>query len=66
MKVICVSKLPRPEQCGDWHDKPLKWKATGPGEEVQKFVTRKEAERYAMLRSMLSENDAICVFVFDK
>lgn len=63
---IEVIKLDPPERSGDWHDKPPKWKAVGPGKEVQKFTIRKDAERYARLRRMLSENDAISIFVFDK
>lgn len=36
--------------CGDWHDKPLRWKATGPGDEVQLFSTKRDATAYASIR----------------
>ena len=35
---------------GDWHDKPLRWSAVGPGTEIQKFRTRRDAEKYASRR----------------
>lgn len=52
MPSIVISRLPRPEQSGDWHDKPLKWQAAGPGAELQKFATRKGAELYRKCRRM--------------
>ena len=40
-----IEKLPRPEQHGDWHDKPLRWIAkTADPVFVQKFSTKKDAE----------------------
>lgn len=59
---IEVIKLDSPERCGDWHDKPLKWKAVGPGDEVQKFATRQEAETYAALRRRFSRHNTIAVY----
>ena len=47
---VTVERLSRTEHQGDWHDKPLKWKAVGPGNEVQKFSTQKEATSYAKIR----------------
>lgn len=59
---ITVSRLKHAEQCGDWHDKPLKWTASGPGTEVQKFSTRKDAEHYAKLRRHLTESESHSAF----
>ena len=47
---VTVERLQQVEHQGDWHDKPLKWKAVGPGNEVQKFSTQKEATSYAKIR----------------
>ena len=50
---IQIEKLPRPENWGDWHDKPVKWQVVSvPANplEVQKFTTRKEAELYRRIR----------------
>ena len=47
---VKVERLSQVEHQGDWHDKPLKWKAVGPGTEVQKFGTQKEATSYAKIR----------------
>jgi len=64
MKIqITVSKLERAEYSGDWHDKPLKWAAVGPGAELQKFSTRREAESYARLRRSRPEAQAIREFI---
>lgn len=49
MPTITVSPI-RPEASGDWHDKPLRWLVAGPAAEVQKFSTRKDAEKYKSLR----------------
>lgn len=55
MKTICnIEKLKRPEHSGDWHDKPLKWKVIGPGKELQKFSTKKEALLYRKIRQNCS------------
>jgi len=40
----------KPEACGDWHDKPVRYAVHGPGTEVQKFSTKKNAQKYASLR----------------
>lgn len=61
--MITVSKLDCFERSGDWHDKPLRWRVGGPGAEVQKFSTRKDAEQYARLRRKLSQEQAIKTFV---
>lgn len=47
---IEVVKLDRPEQCGDWHDNPLRWVVNGPRSECQKFSTKRDAEKYASIR----------------
>ena len=48
--MISITKLERPEHHGDWHDKPVKWAAVGPGPELQKFSTKKEAQLWASIR----------------
>lgn len=58
MNKVCVTKLDHPERSGDWHDKPLKWKATGPNNEIQKFSTRQDAETYAKFRRRMSASEA--------
>lgn len=40
----------KPEAWGDWHDKPLRYAVKGPGAEVQKFSTKKDALKYASIR----------------
>jgi hypothetical protein len=61
---IKIEKLQRPEQCGDWHDKLLKWVVIGPGAEVQKFPTKLEAIKYKRIRSKAkTENAAHVAFV---
>lgn len=47
---LTISKLARPVQCGDWHDKPLRWQVAGPGTELQKFQTKAGATLYAKIR----------------
>lgn len=44
-----IAKLGSAEHCGDWHDKPLRYIVTGLPE-VQKFSTKKDAEKWARLR----------------
>lgn len=61
--MITISKLDCFERSGDWHDKPLRWRVDGPGAEVQKFSTRKDAEQYARLRRKLTLDQAIKSFV---
>lgn len=46
---ITIERMARPERSGDWHDKPLRW-AVKTGAEVQRFSTKKEAERYRRVR----------------
>lgn len=43
------------EASGDWHDKPVRWAVIGPAAEVQKFSTRKAAEKYRVLRRRASD-----------
>lgn len=47
---IIITKLVAPEHHGDWHDKPLRYAVFGPGTEVQKFCTKKDAELYRRIR----------------
>lgn len=62
MKVT-VSRLPSSIGSGDWHDRPLRWMAKGPGREVQHFSTRKEADAYARIRRASgSEFEAVVTF----
>lgn len=44
-----IEPLPHAEHCGDWHDKPLRWKVTI-GPEIQKFSTQKEAKLWVSIR----------------
>jgi hypothetical protein len=44
-----IEKLDRPEQCGDWHDKPMRYVVKGLPE-LQKFSTKKAAQQWASLR----------------
>ena len=48
--TIIITKLVQPEHSGDWHDKPLRYAVFGPGAEVQKFCTKKDAESYRRIR----------------
>ena len=50
MTDIIVTKLVAPEASGDWHDKPLRYAVFGPGAEVQKFCTKKDAQTYRSIR----------------
>ena len=52
---IEIVKLQRPEHCGDWHDKPLRYSVNGPRSECQKFSTKKDAEKYASLRRRVTD-----------
>lgn len=47
---VRVEKLDKPEHCGDWHDKPLRWQVLGPRSECQKFSTKRDAQHYASIR----------------
>lgn len=52
-----------PEAWGDWHDKPVRYAVHGPGSEVQKFSTKKDAQKYASIRrKAATQNDAIQIF----
>jgi hypothetical protein len=48
-RKISISSIPA-EACGDWHDKPVRWAVYGPAGEVQKFSSRKNAQKYKSLR----------------
>jgi hypothetical protein len=50
MNEILIKRLPTIEHHGDWHDRPIRWSVVGPGNELQKFSTRKEAEEYRRVR----------------
>ena len=54
MKII-IEKLAHWERSGDWHDRPLRWRVVGPGNEVQKFSTKKEAALYRTIRRNSTE-----------
>jgi hypothetical protein len=57
---IIIEKLPHPERHGDWHDPLIKWAVRGPGAEVQKFSTLKEANSYSVCRRhAASQSEAI-------
>lgn len=54
----------KPEQSGDWHDEPLRWAVKGPGEELQKFSTYADAERYQNCRQRAkNQGEAIGYFL---
>lgn len=59
---MTITRIPA-EASGDWHDKPLRWAVTGPGTEVQKFSTRKDARRYRSLRRTYDRRTATEKFV---
>lgn len=66
MTTIRIEKLERPEHQGDWHDKPLKWQAVGPGSEVQKFATKADATLYARIRrKFATQQEAISLFALN-
>lgn len=52
-----ITKLPHPEPCGDWHDKPMRW-AVRTGTELQKFSTKKDAMLYKRLRRLHGSESA--------
>src|SRR3954469_16058189 len=41
--TVTVEKLEKVEHHGDWHDKPTRYAVRGPGQECQKFSTKKDA-----------------------
>ncbi len=49
-RLVRVSRMDKPQASGDWHDKPVRWQVSGPGSEVQKFSSRKDARLYASIR----------------
>jgi hypothetical protein len=48
--TIKIEKLETPIYEGDWHDKPLRWRVVGPGQELQNFSTKSSARHYAKIR----------------
>lgn len=50
-----ITKLDTPLYVGDWHDPPLKWRVQGPGDEVQHFSTKRNAQAYKRIRSECSD-----------
>jgi len=56
-----ISKMDRPEPCGDWHDKPSRWIVSGISRSnygpVQKFSTRDEARHYVSLCRKYGETE---------
>ena len=61
---IIIEKLERPEHHGDWHDPLIRWGVYGPGNECQKFATKKSATLYARTRRQLaSQIAAIHTFI---
>jgi hypothetical protein len=50
MQALRIEKLETPEHAGDWHDPLLRWIVLGPGNEAQKFSSKKEAALYARIR----------------
>lgn len=53
-KIITITKLERELHDGDWHDAPLRWKVQVEGAEHQHFSTKKQAQRWASLRRVMS------------
>lgn len=51
---ITIEKLAHAEHHGDWHDKPTRWQAVGPGDELQKFATKRNAQLWAKIRRRAS------------
>lgn len=45
---ITVEEMERPVHCGDWHDKPHRYKVNGPGGH-QTFPTKGDANRFASI-----------------
>lgn len=64
MQALRIEKLETPEHEGDWHDKPLRWIVLGPGNEAQKFITKKDAALWARIRrSSVSDLEAFKRYV---
>ncbi len=45
-----VALLASPVQCGDWHDRPLRYAVQGPGSDLQLQGNKRDAIRYASIR----------------
>lgn len=58
--MIKIEKLASQIHSGDWHDKPLRWKVSGPAYEQQLFSTRADARRYARIRRKADSFNAAC------
>ena len=52
LAMMIIEKLPHAVHAGDWHDKPLKWQVKGPGAELQRFSTLKDAKLWRKSRRM--------------
>jgi hypothetical protein len=60
---ISIVAIPS-ERSGDWHDKPLRYAVNGPGNEVQKFPTKRSAENYRTVRRKAATmSEAIAAYV---
>jgi len=60
-----IERLPEPIPSGDWHDKPLRWTVSGPGDEVQHFRTKKDARTYLRIRKNVATfREAARLFTF--
>ena len=65
MTTITIQKLDTPIRSGDWHDRPLCWEVVGPDQELQRFVTKKDAVTYRRCRkSAKSIGEASRMFLF--
>lgn len=64
MNKVTVTRMETPEHHGDWHDAPVKWQVKGPGKELQKFSTKKDATLYARIRrKCLTMNEACLAYM---
>jgi hypothetical protein len=60
---ITVERLPHAEVAGSWPDKLSKWRVVGPGAEVKKFATARDARKYKTCRQLAgSEEGAHRIF----
>lgn len=59
-----VSRLPGPEHCGDWHDKPLRWEVIVEGRPDlhQKFSTKKDAISWRRVIRLNAEKSYSALF----
>lgn len=57
--MVTISKI-APLFHGDWHDKPLRYEVRGPGVDLQRFSTKKDALRYASIRRKSADQNEAC------